>query len=182
MLATGLALAFTSALMLASSLSLSACSDASSTTAGSTSPGDGSGRGTVVRVVDGDTLVVSIGGVEQRVRLIGMDTPETKKPDTPVQCYGPEASERTTELLPAGSGIRLERDAELNDKYGRLLAYVYKDGETVSINEQLLADGDARILRVPPNTAYASHFASVARTAEAAGRGLWTACPATSGK
>ena len=160
---------------------LVACADTTSSADGSAPPGDAGGRGTVVRVVDGDTLVVSIGGSEQRVRLIGIDTPETKKPDTPVQCFGPEASDRTTQLLPAGTAVRLERDAELNDRYGRLLAYVYRDGETTSINERLLDEGDARILRIAPNTAYATRFAAVARTAQLARRGLWGACVTTAG-
>ena len=66
---------------------------------------------TVVRVVDGDTIDVTVDGTEERVRLIGIDTPETVKPNTPVECFGPEASAHTKELLPAGTPVYLERDA-----------------------------------------------------------------------
>src|SRR6476469_2975663 len=80
------------------------------------------GRATVTRVVDGDTIVVRIGGRDENVRVLGIDTPETHKPDTPVECYGPEASNRLVALLPAGTVVRLVRDVESRDRYGRLLA------------------------------------------------------------
>src|SRR3954451_24306016 len=76
---------------------------------------------TIVRVIDGDTVDVTIGGRDEHVRLIGIDTPETKKPNTPIQCYGPEASAFTEELLPPGTPVRVERDVEARDDYGRLL-------------------------------------------------------------
>lgn len=153
-----------------------ACSDDRGAPGTPAAPGDASGRGVVVRVVDGDTLVVTLDGREHKVRLIGIDTPETKKPDTPVQCYGPEASQRLSQLLPVGTAVRLERDKELNDQYGRILAYVFPDGAATSVNETLLAEGDARILRIAPNTAYATTFADVAAKAERDRRGLWGAC------
>src|SRR4051812_28594636 len=84
------------------------------------------GRATVVRVIDGDTIVVKVGDTEEHVRLIGIDTPETHKPGTPVECYGPEASAHLTELLPPGTTVRLERDRDTRDVYRRLLAYVYR--------------------------------------------------------
>src|SRR3954454_1395853 len=64
----------------------------------------------VVRVVDGDTVMVNIGGREESARLIGIDTPETKRPDTPVECFGPEASDRMHALLPPDPPVRLELD------------------------------------------------------------------------
>ena len=67
---------------------------------------------TLVRVIDGDTIDVTVDGVEERVRLIGIDTPETKKPNTPIQCFGPEASEFTHSLLPDDTKLHLERDVE----------------------------------------------------------------------
>ena len=77
------------------------------------------------RVVDGDTIDVELGGHAERVRLLGIDTPETDEPGKPVQCYGKEASAaHQAELLPAGTAVRLERDVEARDRYGRLLAYV----------------------------------------------------------
>ncbi len=95
---------------------LGACSPADPTT---------DGRATVTQVVDGDTIDVRIGGRDERVRLIGIDTPETKKPNTPIECYGPEASAFTASILPAGTQVRLERDVVGRDDYGRLLAYVH---------------------------------------------------------
>src|SRR5690606_33140732 len=78
----------------------------------------------VVRIVDGDTIVADIDGRRTTVRLIGIDTPETVKPDSPVECFGPEASAYIGTLLDAGTPIRVERDAEARDDYGRLLAYI----------------------------------------------------------
>ena len=81
---------------------------------------------TVIDVADGDTIVVRVAGQRETVRLIGIDTPETKDPDEPVQCFGPEATEATEALLGQGTPVRLERDTEPRDQYGRLLAYVYR--------------------------------------------------------
>src|SRR3954465_3938475 len=81
------------------------------------------GRGTVVRVIDGDTIVVHIGGTDEHVRLIGIDTPETQKPDTPAGGSGPRAAAHMSELLPANTPVRLERDIEARDRFDRLLAY-----------------------------------------------------------
>ena len=77
-------------------------------------------RGVVTHVVDGDTVDVRVAGRGiERLRLVGIDTPETVKPNTPVQCYGPQASSHLKHLLPAGSRVRVERDAEVRDRYGR---------------------------------------------------------------
>ena len=131
---------------------------------------------TVVRVVDGDTIDVTIGGIEERVRLIGIDTPETVKPNSPVECYGPEASAHTKELLPAGTPVHLERDLVARDDYGRLLSYVFRtDG--VFVNRELIDDGFARPLEIRPNLAYHVYFEQGAEAAEAAGLGLWSQCP-----
>ena len=86
----------------------------------------GDGIATVTDVVDGDTIDVAIGGRDERVRLIGIDTPETKKPDSPIECFGPEASAFTSDLLPAGTEVRIERDIVGRDDYGRLLGYVHR--------------------------------------------------------
>ena len=85
------------------------------------------GTAIVVHPVDGDTIVVDIDGVEEPVRFIGIDTPESVAPDRPVECFGPEAKARTAELLPEGTVVRLERDVEARDRYDRLLAYVIRD-------------------------------------------------------
>jgi len=135
-----------------------------------------SDRVTVTRVVDGDTVVVRLGGRDERVRLIGIDTPETVDPRKPVQCFGKEASNRTKALLPPGTAVRLERDVEARDRYGRLLAYIYRVNDGMFVNLALAEDGYAHQLTIPPNIAYADRFAAAAADAQRAGRGLWSAC------
>lgn len=135
--------------------------------------GGGSAAAEVERVVDGDTIEVDLDGTEEDVRYIGIDTPETVKPDTPVQCFGPEASERNHELV-EGRRVRLVFDRERRDVYGRLLAYVYVGDEF--INGELIAGGYARTLEIEPNTARAPQLERLQEQASAAGRGLWGAC------
>jgi len=137
----------------------------------------GAGEVTVARVVDGDTVVVHLAGGDEPVRLVGIDTPETVKPHTPVQCFGPEASARTKALLPKGTAVRLERDVEGRDRYGRLLAYVYRLPDGLFVNLSLAADGYARPLTITPNVAYADRFAAAVNDARRARRGLWASCP-----
>lgn len=129
---------------------------------------------TVTEVVDGDTVVVALpDGRTETVRLLGVDTPETVHPDEPVECYGPEASAFTHARLD-GRAVRLEKDREVRDRYGRLLAYVYVDG--VRVNDQLLALGYARLLVIPPNQAHARALLAAELDARSAGRGLWGEC------
>lgn len=130
----------------------------------------------LVGVVDGDTIDVTLDGIDERVRLIGIDTPETKKPETPVQCFGPEASAYTESLLPDGTTLHLERDVEARDKYGRLLAYVYVAGSGLFVNLEIVRRGYANTLTIPPNVAHAADFVEAARAAEASNLGLWAAC------
>lgn len=132
-------------------------------------------NGVVRYVVDGDTVDIEINGTEERVRLIGIDTPETKKPNTPVECFGPEASAFTTALLPVGTPLHLERDVEGRDKYQRLLAYVYLADGTF-VNLEIVSRGYAHLLTIPPNVAHVDEFVSAARAAEAANTGLWGGC------
>jgi micrococcal nuclease len=143
---------------------------------GGAAPALAPGQGTVVRVVDGDTLVVRVGSVDEHVRMIGVDTPETKRPDHPVECYGPEAARRTAELLPPGTTVRLERDTEARDRYDRLLAYVYRAADGLFVERQLLLDGMADTLVIRPNTAHESDLAAAAAEARRSGTGLWTTC------
>jgi micrococcal nuclease len=117
-----------------------------------------------------------IDGREERVRLIGIDTPETKVPDVPVECYGPEATSFITELLPVGSAVRIERDTVNRDDYGRLLGYVYRAGDGVFVNYELVRQGYATPLSIAPNTTHADLFVDAARAAEADDAGLWAAC------
>ncbi|MCI0346688.1 MAG: thermonuclease family protein [Chloroflexi bacterium] len=134
------------------------------------------GAATVVRVVDGDTLVVDIGGHDETVRLVGIDTPETHRPNTPVECFGPEAAAHLAELLPDGTAVRLERDVEPRDQYGRLLAYVYRRSDGVLVNEAMARDGYAAALTIPPNVAREAVIAAAVVEARNGDRGLWAAC------
>lgn len=129
----------------------------------------------VVRVVDGDTVIVNWEGVEESVRLIGVDTPETKHPSEPVGCYGPEASAFTESLLPPGASVHLQLDEEPRDRYGRLLAYIYLNDGTM-INEILLTGGYGRVLTIRPNDRHAVRFLDAERQAQAGGLGLWGSC------
>jgi micrococcal nuclease len=134
--------------------------------------------GRVVRAVDGDTLEVAIdGGGTETVRLIGVDTPETVKPDTPVQCFGPRASafeHRTVE----GRRVRLLTGVEPRDYYGRLLAYVWLGNRPHPrfLEAELLRRGLARVLTFHPNDRFAPRFELFAQKASEAGKGLWNAC------
>ncbi|MDQ3470167.1 MAG: thermonuclease family protein [Actinomycetota bacterium] len=134
------------------------------------------GVGTVEFVVDGDTIDVIVDGTEERVRLLGIDTPETHVDDGPPECYGPEAAAFTTSLLPVGTTVRLERDIVGRDDYGRLLAYVYRADDGLLVNEELLRQGYAQPLTIEPNGILADRFVAAAVAAEAAGVGLWAAC------
>jgi micrococcal nuclease len=145
--------------------------------------GGGSGAsdpssGRVVRVVDGDTIRVRLGGTEEHVRYIGVDTPETVKPGTPVQCFGKAASAYNKHLL-RGHTVRLVFDAERRDRYGRLLAYVYREPDGLFVNAELVRRGYAQTLTIPPNVAHASEFRRLAGSARRDGRGLWAACGAS---
>jgi micrococcal nuclease len=137
--------------------------------------GSGSHAGasaTVARVVDGDTIVLRGG---ERVRYIGMDTPESVKPGTPVQCYAKAASHVNQQLV-AGERVRLRYDAEREDRYGRTLAYVYRARDGLFVNAELVRRGYARQLTIPPNVAHAGLFRRLAAQARGRGRGLWRAC------
>lgn len=130
----------------------------------------------VERVVDGDTVVVRIGGRHERVRYLGVDTPETVKPNAPVECYGPAASALNRRLLPVGTTVTLRFDRELRDRFDRLLAYVYRQRDALFVNAALVRDGAARVLSIRPNTRHAPQLARLQAHARAAGRGLWGAC------
>jgi micrococcal nuclease len=143
---------------------------------GSSDADSGSSRtAQVLRVVDGDTLVVSLDGKKERVRYIGMDTPETVKPRAPVECFGKKASAENQRLV-AGRDVRLVADAEARDRYGRMLAYVYRASDDLFVNAELVRRGYATPLSIAPNVRYAGRFRDLAREARRAGRGLWSAC------
>lgn len=127
----------------------------------------------VARAVDGDTIELADG---QKIRYLGMDTPETVDPRKTVQCFGHEASDYNRSLV-EGRYVRLARDVEDTDKYGRLLRYVYLPDGTF-VNLKLIADGYAHVYTWPPNIAHAREFVAAQATARSAGLGLWSDCPA----
>jgi micrococcal nuclease len=127
----------------------------------------------VIRAVDGDTIEARVDGHDEYVRYIGVDTPETVKPDAPVQCFGPRASSFNHRLV-EGRRVRLVFGVERRDVYGRLLAYVFLGHRFV--NAILARRGLARPLTIPPNDRYAPLFQRLALRAARAGRGLWGAC------
>lgn len=125
----------------------------------------------VIRVVDGDTIIVNINGKEERVRLIGVDTPESVHPDSNKNVeYGKIASAFTKNKL-EGNTVTLEYDVQERDQYGRLLAYVYLGGQM--FNKTLLAEGHAKVATYPPNVKYVSDFLSIQKTAQANKKGVW---------
>ncbi len=128
----------------------------------------------VTKVTDGDTLHVDIEGVDEKVRLIGINTPETVDPRAEVQCFGKEASQEMKELA-EGKNVRLEYDdtQNLRDTYGRLLAYVYlEDGQM--INRKMIAEGYAYEYTYLTPYAYQSEFRDLQNLARTSGRGLWS--------
>lgn len=128
---------------------------------------------TIEGVIDGDTVVVAGG---QRVRLIGIDTPETRHPDRGVECFGRQASAHTAQLLPPGEAVRLVHGVERTDRYGRTLAHVYRVRDGLWVNAALVADGYAQVFTYPPNVAHATSLLRLQRAARAQSRGLWSAC------
>ncbi|MDO8482583.1 MAG: thermonuclease family protein [bacterium] len=130
----------------------------------------------VTRVVDGDTIDVVMGGKTERVRYIGIDTPETVDPRKTVQCFGVEASKKNKELV-EGKMVRLEKDITDRDKYKRLLRYVWLDD--AMINRTLVQDGFAHSYSYPPDIKYQDQFVALQTEAREAKRGLWSACSLT---
>jgi micrococcal nuclease len=125
----------------------------------------------VTRIVDGDTVELSDG---RKVRLIGMDTPETKHPSKGKECFGSEASLRTAQLL-ENKAVWLEQDVSETDRYGRLLRYIWRDGQM--INHQLVVEGYAFTRSFPPDIAHQDLFAEAEKIARENNQGLWSQCP-----
>ena len=132
--------------------------------------------GKIAHVIDGDTVDIDINGRTERVRLIGVNTPETKHPTKPIECFGPEASAYLTQLLPKGTAVRIERDVEARDRYGRMLLYLYLGSNDLFINLDLVARGFSTPMSIEPNTFHRNDFVRAAAQAEAANVGLWKAC------
>ena len=136
--------------------------------------------GVVVRVVDGDTLIARVDGSRVRVRLLGVDAPESVTPGQPVGCFGPQAGDAARRLLPEGARISLETDPTQGreDRFGRRLAVVTVDGQGTSVNELLIAGGYARVFRADGRARLLPALGKAQREARRADRGLWAACPA----
>jgi len=136
----------------------------------------------VTRVIDGDTIVVRLPAGSERVRLIGIDTPETVHPNREPEPFGPEASAFMKSLL-EGREVWLELDVRQRDRFGRLLAYVYVEDDAgawswsgrrfTQANLAIMAAGLADILTIPPNVRYTDLFLAALREAREAGRGMW---------
>lgn len=134
-------------------------------------------QGKVARITDGDTIRVRMNaGPEERVRLIGIDTPEVHGQGGLRECFGKEASAELTRLIPPGTVVRLVIDVEARDRYGRLLAYVYRVQDDLHVNLEMARHGFAAALTVPPNVAFTDAFVRAAADAREADRGLWSAC------
>ncbi len=127
-------------------------------------------EGPVVHVVDGDTVHVRLGGRIEKVRYIGVNAPEVHHPRKGEEPGGREAMAVNRGLV-EGKTVRLELDVQLRDRYGRLLAYIWV-GETM-INAELVRQGYAQVMTVPPNVRHQGLFLKLQRDARQAGRGLW---------
>lgn len=130
--------------------------------------------GAVVRVVDGDTIHVRINGRVEKVRYIGVNTPEIHHPTKGEEPGGREAAEVNRRLV-GGKTVRLELDVQERDRYGRLLAYVWV-GDTM-VDAELVRLGYAQVMTVPPNVKYQELFLRYQREARERGRGLWNVLP-----
>lgn len=129
----------------------------------------------VAAVIDGDTIELEGG---QKVRLIGIDTPETVDPRRPVGCFGKEASSKTKELLYKRE-IILEKDVTDADKYQRLLRYIYlpvENGQMLFINDYLVREGFAKVYTFPPDVKYTKQLIEAERQARENKKGLWKKC------
>lgn len=125
----------------------------------------------VTRVVDGDTIIVNLNGKEERVRLIGIDTPESVHPDISKNLPEGKTAYEFTKSKLEGKEVVLEFDVQERDKYGRLLAYVYIDG--VMFNKTLLEEGYAKVATYPPNVKYVDEFTEIQKVARENNKGFW---------
>jgi len=130
----------------------------------------------VASIVDGDTITIDFGSSTEIVRLLGIDTPESVDPNRPVQCYAAEATERLTALIPPATAVRVERDLEARDQYGRLLAYIFRASDDLFVNELMLREGFADLSIYEPNSAYRPQLEDALTTSRTGQVGLWSAC------
>lgn len=125
---------------------------------------------TITKIIDGDTILLHTG---QKLRYIGIDTPETVHPSRPVECYGKEASIKNAELV-LGKEVRLEKDISETDQYGRLLRYVWLGD--IMVNELLLAEGYAQVDTYPPDVKYKDRLQKAEKKARQEKIGFWNTC------
>jgi micrococcal nuclease len=144
------ALLKSASLALAAAMALTACTTNNAQQASNSSQNAATNEATVSRVIDGDTFVATTSEGEKTIRLLNVDTPETKDPNAPVECLGPEATTALEQLLPAGSVVRLELDEEPTDKYGRTLAGVFTVSGTL-INAEVARLGMGVPMLIEPN-------------------------------
>ncbi len=130
----------------------------------------------MISVVDGDTVELRFEGQSERVRLLGIDAPESVHPSVPVQCFGPEASAQLAAALPADTEVLVERDVEARDRYGRLLLYIYRADDGLFINRWLVQAGLADTSFYEPNTTLAAPLIQARSQARADRAGLWGSC------
>jgi micrococcal nuclease len=131
---------------------------------------------TVTRVIDGDTIEVTRDNKTDKVRYIGVDTPETVDPHRPDGCFGKEASDENKKIL-TGHEVILEKDVSETDKFGRLLRYVYlklDDGSFLFVNDYMAREGFAKASTFPPDVKFASRFSEAQSEAQKAQIGLWS--------
>ncbi len=125
----------------------------------------------VTSVIDGDTFRCRLRGRIEKIRLIGVNTPEVHHPRKGVEFYGKEAQAFARRVL-TGKQVGLEYDVQLRDRYGRILAYVYLPSGDM-FNALLVKEGYAQVMTVPPNVKYQELFLRLEREAREEGRGLW---------
>jgi micrococcal nuclease len=144
---------------------------APATTPQAVAPPAGSEIARVVSVIDGDTIIIESG---ERVRYLGVDTPETVNPNTPPQFYGREATERNRELV-EDQTVMLLRDVEDRDRYGRLLRHVFVGNTWV--NAELVRYGFGFATFVPPNSSYHGYLTLLEQQAKTERLGVWSEFP-----
>lgn len=128
----------------------------------------------IIEVIDGDTVTLDNG---ERLRYVGIDTPETKHPRKGIECFGKKASEKNAELV-LGKTVRIEKDVSERDRYDRLLRLVYlrtEQGE-LFVNDYLVRQGYARAVTFPPDVTYTNRFREAQQEAQDNNRGLWGEC------
>ncbi|MEO5780657.1 thermonuclease family protein [Arthrobacter sp. PAMC25284] len=157
-------------LVIVAAFALTACT-ANGTGGGPSATNKDAGLATVLRVIDGDTFEAAVDGEPTTIRLLNVDSPETKDPQVPVECLGPEATKGLEGLLPVGSKVRLELDVEPLDKYGRTLAGVFSPDGTL-VNAEVARLGLGVPVLIEPNKKFYPPVEEAFAESRTAGTGL----------